>query len=410
MGKETIPVRAFRHIYVVGAGKAAAAMAAETEAILGDLVRGGVVTTKWGHAVPTKRIKVVEAAHPTPDEAGIRAVDKTIALLRQVTPDDLVICLLSGGASALWCDPPPGITLADMQAINEGLLRSGASIGAINTVRKHLSRIKGGRLVHYCRGARVVSFIISDVPGDGLDSIASGPTVADVSTFEEAFSILGGYGLMEGLAPRVAAHMEKGRKGLIPETPKPGDPLFRNTCNLIIGNNRLALLAAEKEAKCLGYHTLVVPEPVTGDAEEEARRLVALATSPAGQRPLCILQGGEPTVKVTGSGKGGRNQHFALAALHAMSSLGGDDLSNLVILSGGTDGTDGPTDAAGGVVDADTLRRAASLGLSIREFLENHNAYPFLKQTGSLLLTGPTQTNVMDIMMAIVNERGEEAL
>lgn len=399
---QTIPLHGVRHIYVVGAGKAAAAMAVEAEAILGDLVSGGVVTVPYGHRLPTSRVKVLEAAHPTPDVGGMQAVDETLELLRQVTDGDVVICLLSGGASALWCDPPSGIALTEVQATNDILIRSGASIGEINTVRKHLSRIKGGQLIRYCGGAKVVSLVISDVPGDALDSIASGPTVADPSTFGEACAVLVKYSLWSQLPSGVTEHLDQGRQGGVAETPKPGDPFFHNTATRIIGSNRVALLAAEGEAKALGYHTLLVPEPVTGDAEAEAQKLVVMAMGYRGPKPHCILQGGETTVRVTGSGKGGRNQHFALAALQAMGRVGAEALARLTILSGGTDGTDGPTDAAGGVVDGETLRRAEDSGLVVQEYLCHHNAYPFLQQTGSLLVTGPTQTNVMDIMMAIV--------
>ena len=394
---------AVRNLYIIGAGKAAAAMAAVTEALLGDRISAGVVVTKYGHSLPVERLKILEAAHPAPDKKSVQAVSRTLELLREATGEDVVLCLISGGASALWCDTPPGITLAEVQATFDQLVRCGASISEVNTVRKHLSGIKGGQLIRYCGGARVFSLVISDVPGDALDVIASGPTVADPSTFEDAWSVLVQYELTGLLPSPVVEHIHKGCRGVVPETPKPGDPIFRNCVSRVIGSNRVAVLAAEREARALGYFTQVVPGLVTGDAEAEARKLVAYAAGYKGEEPLCIIQGGETTVKVTGGGKGGRNQHFALAALKALQNEEEPISRNITILSGGTDGTDGPTDAAGGVADRHTQQVAAEKHLHPDRYLENHDAYHFLQQTGSLLMTGPTQTNVMDLMIALVN-------
>jgi glycerate 2-kinase len=236
-----IPLTSFNKLYVIGAGKAAAAMAVEAEKILDSHISDGIVTTKSGHALPTKKIKVMEAAHPVPDRQGVEAVKQTLRLLEKVTANDIVICLISGGASALWCDVPPGITLPEVQATFDQLIKSGAGIHEVNTVRKHLSDIKGGQLVRHCNGARIFSLIISDVPGDDLEAIASGPTVADPSTFQDAYAILSRYNLLPVLPQSVRQHIEKGKEGAIAETPKPGDPLFKNAVNKIIGNNRIAV-------------------------------------------------------------------------------------------------------------------------------------------------------------------------
>jgi glycerate-2-kinase len=402
LGEQRLMRSSFQNLYVVGAGKASAAMAVATEQILGDLITDGLVTTKYGHSLPCERIRIMESAHPVPDENGVQAVKQTLALLNQATSDDLVICLISGGASALWCDVPPGVTLPDVQVTFDLLIRSGAAIDEINTVRKHLSAVKGGQLIRQCGGARVVTFLISDVPSNDLDVIASGPTVADASTFQDAYAILSAYGLISQLPEHIGKHLDKGLTGQIPDTPKPGDPLFARTASTVIGSNQIAVLAAANEAKALGYQTQVVPELVTGDAVAEAQQLVRRAIQYQGNKPLCIIQGGETTVNVTGSGKGGRNQHFVLAALNELAHLAPSQRS-LTILSGGTDGTDGPTDATGALVDGDTLILAQQKQLSIDSYLSNQDAYHFFNQTDSLLITGPTQTNVMDIMLAIIS-------
>ena len=401
LGEQKIPRSSFRNLYVVGAGKASAAMAIATEQILGDLITDGLVTTKYGHALPCERIQILESAHPVPDENGVRAVEQTMSLLGQATADDLVICLISGGASALWCDVPTGLTLPDVQTTFDRLIKSGAAIDEINTVRKHLSAIKGGQLIQHCGGARVVSFLISDVPADDLGVIASGPTVADASTFQDAHAILSRYGLTPLLPERIRQRLDKGLTGQIPDTPKPGDTLFTRTINTIIGSNQVAVQAAAQHAQSLGYQTQVIPDLITGDAVAEARQLVSRAVQYQGARPVCIIQGGETTVNVTGTGKGGRNQHFALAALNELAHLPPDHRS-LTVLSGGTDGTDGPTNATGALIDSATLAVAHQQQLSINAYLANQDAYHFFNQTNSLLITGPTQTNVMDVMLAIV--------
>jgi glycerate-2-kinase len=390
----------FNKLYIIGAGKAAAAMAVEAEKIVGHHISEGIVTTKNGHALPTKKIKVMEAAHPVPDEQGVEAVKQTLHLLEKATANDVVICLISGGASALWCDVPPDITLSEVQATFDQLIRSGADIHEVNTVRKHLSGIKGGQLVRHANGARIFSLVISDVPGDDLEAIASGPTVADPSTFQDAYAILSRYDLLPVLPKSVREHIEKGKQGAIAETPKPGDPLFNNTVNKIIGNNRIAVEAAAQQATNMGYHVYIIRQLITSNAADEAKKLVALALNYEESKPVCIIQGGETTVKVTGKGKGGRNQHFVLAALVELYKK--DKLDKICILSGGTDGTDGPTDATGAVIDRNTWVEAENQGLDMETYFNDQDAYYFFQRTNSLIITGPTQTNVMDLMMAIV--------
>ncbi len=403
IARQSIPKSSIKKIYVIGAGKASAAMAAETEKILGNYITEGLVTTKYHHALPCRRISIIEAAHPVPDENGVEAVTKTIRLLDKATKDDIIICLVSGGASALWCDLPEGITLSEMQASLEALIKSGAAIDEVNTVRKHLSTLKGGQLIRHCHGAKVFSFVISDVPGDKMDVIASGPTVADTSSFHDAYSVLEKYSILDLLPGSIRSHIDKGIHGIIDETPKPGDCIFANSYPTIIGNNAKALEAAANMAEVLGYQVHIVDHLITGDAREEAKNLIGLALGYKGRIPACILQGGETTVRVTGKGKGGRNQHFVLAALKELGSLPKENLfHNITILSGGTDGTDGPTDAAGAVVDLNTLMVILKDDLSIDAYLENNDAYHFFEKSGSLLITGPTQTNVMDIMMVIL--------
>ncbi|WP_276480326.1 glycerate kinase type-2 family protein [Paraflavitalea pollutisoli] len=389
------------NIYVIGAGKAAAAMAQATEQVLGDKITAGVVTTKYGHSLPTAIIRIVEAAHPIPDENGLQGVKALIGLLTNVTAEDTVLCLLSGGASALWPDLPSVTTLTELQALSDQLIRSGASIAEINTVRKHLSSIKGGQLAKLCHGAQVHALIISDVPGDDLSVIASGPTVADASTYNDAIAILERYELWQGIPVSLQKHLEDGSKGINPETPKPGDPTFDKVHNTIIASNNIALAAAVKKAEALGYYTIVHPFE-TGDAELAAEKLLQAALEYDGPLPAYILQGGETTVKVTGNGLGGRNQHFVLTALKKMQEAGPRDVV-FTALSAGTDGTDGPTDAAGAIGDWYTLQRAGQAGLDIACYLQTHDAYHFFQKTDSLLITGPTQTNVMDLMMVQIS-------
>jgi glycerate-2-kinase len=376
-------------------------MAFELEKILGDSISEGMVVTKYSHSLALKKIKIYEADHPIPDENGVKAVKETLELLKKITEEDVVICLLSGGASALWCDVPDDLTLQDVQITSEYLLRSGATIGETNTVRKHLSAIKGGQLCRLCNGAQLISLIISDVPGDNLEVVASGPTVGDPSTYKDAIGVLERYELMEVVPQPIRYHLEKGEKGILQETVKPNSTVLDNTYNQIIGSNQVALHAAAKKARALGYHTIVNQGLLMGDTEEEAQKIAFFISDYKGERPCCFLQGGETTIKVTGGGKGGRNQHFVLAALQALKQK--NEKNAFTILSGGTDGTDGPTDAAGAIADQQMLNLALQKNLSMDKFLKEHDAYHFFEQMGGLLITGPTQTNVMDLVVALVS-------
>ncbi len=392
-------------ILVLGAGKAAAPMAAAVEELLGDKIAGGVVVVKYGHGEPLKRIDLVEAGHPIPDDSGVRGADQLAELLSGLAAEDLVIFLISGGGSALLPAPAPGLTLGDKTAVTDLLLRSGAAIEEINAVRKHLSRLKGGSLARLAAPAQVVSLILSDVVGDRLDVIASGPTAADESTFQTAWEVLGRYALREKLPPRVRRHLERGLAGEIPDTPKPGDPLFDRVRNLLVGNNFRALSAAAVEAQALGFEPLILSATMTGETRHVAAVHAAiarevLASGNPRPAPLCLLSGGETTVTVRGSGKGGRNQEFALAAAIEIAELPG-----VTLLSAGTDGTDGPTEAAGAFAAGTTLARARRQGLDPRRALDDNDAFPFFEALGDLFVTGPTRTNVMDLRIVLVEPR-----
>ena len=393
------PLADLKRIYVIGAGKASALMAQSVEAVLGGHITAGHIVTKHGHGVALKRIGTTEAGHPVPDEHGVRGTAAVLALAEQAAAGDLVLCLLSGGGSALLADVPPGGSLADLKALNDLLLRCGADIREINGIRKHLSKVKGGQLARAVQPATLVSLILSDVVGDPLDVIASGPTAPDPSTFAEALAALDKYGIRAQVPPSLRIRLEEGAAGLQAETPKAGEALFENVHNLVIGTNRLALAAARERAVALGYETRVVTSTLAGDTADAARMIVAAAreAQAAGGGKVCLLFGGEPTVKVAGHGLGGRNQHLALLAAGLLAEIPG-----ITVLSAGTDGSDGPTDAAGAVADAGTLARARELGLDWNAYRENCDSYHFFAQTGGLIRTGPTQTNVMDLMVGLV--------
>ncbi|MTI38878.1 glycerate kinase type-2 family protein [Fulvivirga lutimaris] len=394
---DEITLKETNNLYVIGAGKAAAAMAVETEKILGTHIKDGIVTTKYHHSLPTNHIKIIESAHPVPDDNCDLAVRETINLLRNTTENDVIICLISGGASSLWCDVPSGLIMPDLQQTFDLLLKSGAEIQEMNTVRKHLSQIKGGQLLRHTK-SKVYSLIISDVVGDDISAIASGPTVPDPSTFADAKAILSKYRLIDKVPEGIINHIGKGIDGEISETLKADDSLFNNSKSKIIGNNQVALDAAKAMAKDLGYYVEENCELITGDAVEEAAKLMEKAKNYNSAKPACLLQGGETTVMITGQGKGGRNQHFALSALKQFSEA----TIHITILSGGTDGTDGPTDATGAVVEISSLQKAEDQKLDINKYHRNQDAYNFFKQTDDLIITGPTQTNVMDVMFALI--------
>ena len=408
-GEYRIPLAPGGRVLIVGAGKAGAPMASAVEEILGDLIQGGVVVVKYGHLAPVEKVTILEAGHPVPDDAGVKAAQAVRHLLDKTTERDLVICLLSGGGSALLPCPVSPVTLADKQDVTNLLLESGAEIGEINCVRKHLSRLKGGGLARMAHPARILGFILSDVVGDPLDIIASGPTVGDPTTFSDAMAVVSRYGLEEKVPHTVRDYLRDGALGKHPETPKPADPKLSGVINLLVGTNELAVGAAEQRALKLGYNTMILSSTVTGetrDAADDHTTLVREIVSSGRpvSAPACVLSGGETTVTIKGSGKGGRNQEFALAA-----AFGIEGLSETVVLSGGTDGTDGPTDAAGAVADGTTIDRAKAVGLDAFIHLENNDAYPFFKKLGDLVITGPTLTNVMDLRIILVGPQESES-
>ncbi|HQE91999.1 MAG TPA: glycerate kinase [Anaerolineae bacterium] len=392
-------------ILLIAVGKAAVPMAEAAVHVVGRALTAGIVVTKYGHAaehtLPTS-VHVIEAGHPVPDAAGLAGTEAVTALLRTATSQDRVLLLLSGGASALLPSPAAGISLADLQAVTDALLRAGATIGEINTVRKHLSRLSGGQLARLAHPAPIVALILSDVVGDPPDVIASGPTAPDPTTYAAAQAVLARYHLFDAMPSSIVEHLEQGIAGRIAETPKPGDPLFTNVTNVIIGSNRLAALAAVAEAERLGYRALLLTTFMEGEAREVAKVAAALAKSIRAhgeplQPPACLVWGGETTVTVRGQGKGGRNQELALAAALAL-----EGIPDVGLLALATDGTDGPTDAAGAIIDGQTVPCARAAGWEPMTALLDNNAYPLLDAVGALLRTGPTGTNVNDIMVLIV--------
>ena len=399
---ELYDLRQYAHIYVIGAGKAGATMAQGLEAVLQDRLTAGAVTVKYDHTAPVAAVALYEAGHPIPDAAGVRGAEAMMQVAQQAGANDLVFCLLSGGGSALTPAPCAGVTLEEKQQLTGLLLACGASIDEINTLRKHLSRLKGGQLARLVAPAQLITLILSDVVGDRLDVIASGPTVPDASTFADCHEIVSRYGLLDQLPPSIREHLQRGAASQAPETPKAGEPIFARQQTVLIGNNRMALQAAAQQARDLGYTPLILTSAIQGEAREIARLHAAIAdeTRQSGlplPPPACILAGGETTVTLRGNGKGGRNQEFALAA-----AIDLDGLDGVVVLSGGTDGTDGPTDAAGAIVDGQTVNRARALGLRPEEAIERSDSYHFFEALDDLLITGPTGTNVMDIYMLLV--------
>jgi hydroxypyruvate reductase/glycerate 2-kinase len=398
---------AARRILVVGAGKAGAAMSAGVEEALADHLNQveGLVNVPAESVRPLKAIRL-HAARPAgtnePTAAGVAGTQQILALVASAGPEDVGLCLLSGGGSALLPAPVEGATLADKQQVTRLLHACGATINEMNAVRKHLSRCKGGRLGQTFTGRTLFSLIISDVIGDPLDVIASGPTAADPTTFADALAVLDKYGLRARIPAAVLDHLERGAAGQVPETPKTLPDRVRN---YVIGNNARSLAAAQTEAVRLGYHVLNLGSYIEGETREVGIALAGIVRSIRAQGqplspPVCLLSGGETTVLLGNEhGQGGRNQEFVLAAAL---KLGRDGLRNVVVLSGGTDGEDGPTDAAGALADEETLVKAERLGLAPAAFLARHDAYHFFDATGDLLKTGLTQTNVMDVRVLLI--------
>ncbi len=394
----------FRRVLVIGGGKASGAMAEALEEILGDRIEGGVVVVPrgTGKRYRLRRIGLHEAPHPIPDEESVEAARRVMEMAGEAEEDDLVFCLISGGGSSLMTLPREGVTLNDKQRVTEMLLRSGATIDEINTVRKHLSGLKGGQLAGKIHPATLITLILSDVVGDRLDVIASGPMTPDPTTFQEAISILKRYGLWGEAPESVRKTLSKGARGEIPETPKVGDPSFRKVLNVLVGNNRIACSAALGALQRRGLKTLFLGSFVEGEARHLGFFLGALAREirVSGNPlppPVGVVVGGETTVRVTGGGTGGRNQEVTLGAALKIEGLDG-----VVVASISTDGIDGPTDAAGAIVDGDTAPRSRELGLDVREYLEENDSYTLLSRLDDLIYTGPTGTNVNDLSLLIV--------
>jgi hydroxypyruvate reductase len=402
----------FERILVLGAGKASAAMARALEEILGQRVlasrfHDGLVVTKYGHGCDLDRVRIMEAAHPVPDEAGQRGAQALLDLAATATERDLVFCLVSGGASALTPAPVPPVTLAHKQETTSRLLACGATIDEINAIRKHLSAFKGGHLAKALEPATVLTLIISDVVGDRLDVIGSGPTAPDDATFDHCLDILDRYGLADSVPQEVAALLRAGRDGAQPETLGSDDTCFARVRNVIIAGNAQALAGAAEAARELGYAPLVAEAPMQGEARQVASDLVCTAMGICGgdgpKPPVCLLAGGETTVTIKGAGKGGRNQEMALAAAIRLHESGPDS-GRISMACVGTDGTDGPTDAAGALVLPDTLGRCEETGPdAARRHLDDNDAYTFFSTTGTILKTGPTRTNVMDLAVILVD-------
>ncbi len=392
------------NIYVIGGGKASGAMAEAIESILGDLIKDGVVNVLKGteSRFKVKRIKLVGATHPIPSELGVSGVKEMLKIAEKATKKDLVIVLISGGGSALMPMPAHPITLDEKKKVTQLLLKSGATINEINAVRKHISAFKGGQLARAIYPATTVALIISDVVGDPLDTIASGPTAPDTTTFEDAYKVLKFYNILNEVPRSVKDRIEKGLRGEIPETPKPGDKIFEKVHNIIIANNKTACKAAEERAKEYGANTIILSTFIEGEARHVGTVLAGIAREihkydePL-RRPAVIIMGGETTVTVVGEGKGGRNQELVLSAAIRIKGLDG-----VVISSIGTDGIDGITDAAGGIVDSTTFYRGKEKGLDIFDYLSNNDSYTYLKNVGDLIITGPTGSNVNDIMFIVV--------
>jgi glycerate-2-kinase len=396
---QKLPLAATARIVIVGAGKASARMAESAAAILGKRLSGGCVSVKDGHSVDVPAIVVREAGHPLPDERSIRNGREIIACVQNLSTQDIVLCLLSGGGSALMEDLGPGLTLDHLRAVTRALMHAGADIVELNCVRKHISVLKGGQLARWAQPSRVCALILSDVVGDDISSIASGPTAPDPSTFRDAIHILEQYGVAEENAVKpvfnyLTAHLGRGES----DTPKPDDRLFQNVTNVIVGSNRMALSAAARQAEALGYYPEILTSYMQGEAREVGKLLAGIVRERAekGHENTCLLAGGETTVTVRGHGRGGRNQELALAA--AMVLAGVDDLT---VLSAATDGGDGSSAAAGALIDGTTLARARALGMRPTLYLANNDSDAFFSATSDQIITGPTLTNVNDLVIAL---------
>jgi len=409
--KHVVKLKKNGKILVTGMGKASSRMALGLEKILGDRIDSGIIAVKYGHTEKLKRITLMEAGHPVPDEGSVRAAGAIIDFIQKAGKDDLIINLVSGGGSAVMCSPCTTgsgqcLPLEEKQSVSKILLACGADIHEINCIRKHLSNVKGGRLAEIMYPARSLNLILSDVVGDNLDAIASGATVPDPTTFSDVMKIVERYSLADKLPKGVMEHFRAGAEGKILDTPKPGSEIFNNTTNILIGTNHHALLAAEDEAKKLGCSTLVLTSVLTGEAREIAHFFAAIGRDACRWRdrkslPLCVIAGGETTVTLKGTGLGGRNQEMALSFMDDMGRSPGF-AERIFFISAGTDGNDGPTDAAGAFATLEIYNRARDLGLDPEKYITASDSYHFFEQAGGLLKTGPTGTNVCDIQVLLV--------
>lgn len=401
--KTELDMEKYHRILIVGGGKATAPMARAVEELFGEKIDSGIINVKYDFTDKLSFTEIIEAAHPLPDQNGVEGTKKIVTLLEKAGQNDLVFSLISGGGSALLPHPAGQISLSEKQAVTKRLLECGATIDEINAIRKHISSSKGGQMARAAFPATTVNLMLSDVVGDKMDVIASGPFVPDQSDFKDAWKILEKYRLLKDIPASIVEHLKKGTEHLVPETPKEEDPIFDRVHNFIIGSNILALEAAKKEAEKMGYRALILSSMVEGETREVACVHTAIAkeilkTGYPLSPPACIISGGETTVTIQGKGLGGRNQEFCLAAAMDLVDLP----LRVVVLSGGTDGNDGPTPAAGAIVDPLTVKRGQEKGMDASDYLGNNDAYPFFQKIDELLMTGPTNTNVMDVRIILV--------
>jgi hydroxypyruvate reductase len=383
-------------LVVVAVGKAAGAMALALEEVAGDRIAAGLVVTKAGHGVRLRCCALREAGHPVPDARSAAAGREVLRLAEGARPDDVLLVLLSGGASALLTCPQPGLALEDLAATTALLLRAGAEIDELNAVRKHLTELSGGRLAARAASRSIEVCVVSDVLGDRLDVIGSGPCAPDPSTFADALGVLARRGVLERTPGGVRAHLEAGARGERPESPKPGDPVFARVRTTLLATPRDALAAAAREAAARGLRTVLVSAALRGEARDVGRRLAVLGRAVRADGAVCLLAGGETTVSVRGPGRGGRSQELCLGAALA---LDGDP--RVAVLAAGTDGSDGPTDAAGAFADGGSVVRGARLGLDAAACLARNDAHGFFAAEGGVVRTGPTGTNVLDLVLVL---------
>ncbi len=395
----------YTSLYVIGFGKAVHGMVRATMDAMGDKVTAGIAITKyglWAGEGTNGRIRIFEAGHPLPDENGVRATMKAVTLARSLGTRSMLLCLVSGGGSALLVAPAAGILLADKQRTTDLLSKAGADIHELNTVRKHVSDVKGGRLAEIAFPAGVMSLVLSDVIDDRLDVIASGPTAPDETTYAGAIGVIEKYEIQDAVPRNVYEHLMKGKEGRLTETPKKGDPAFVGVRNKIVGSNKQAMEAARKRCEELGLDAVMVDGVIRGEARDAGRWLAIKARKiqkgrTGARKGLCLISGGETTVTVRGRGAGGRNMELALAAALEM-----EGIDNITLLSAGTDGTDGPTDAAGAIVDGHSVAKGRAKGIDPEASLLDNDSYRFFQHSGDLFVSGPTGTNVMDIQLILM--------